>query len=86
MRVIKTAVLMPIVVMLAACSGSASDLVRPPAYAIMVGQDNDYEVDCGASLVIVDRNSTDYFFHPDGSEKTRQEFCNDYRGDTRIRR
>ena len=86
MRIVATAMLLSMVGVLTACAGSASEQVRPPSYAIAVGQDNDYEVDCGASLVIVDHYSTHHFFREDGTEKTRQQFCDEYRGDTRIGR
>lgn len=86
MRVIETVVLLSIAAVFASCAGSTSNQPRPPDYAVVVGQDNDYEVDCGASLVIVDRNSAEHFFKADGMAKTRQEFCDEYRGDTRIGR
>ena len=86
MRIRETAVLLSNLSALTACAGSAIDDRRSPSYAIAVGQDNDYEVDCGASLVIVDHFSTHHFFREDGTEKTRQEFCDEYRGDTRIGR
>jgi|GEM_PF-6536638 len=86
MRIVETAVLLSIVGVLSACAGSATERPRPPSYATVVGQDNDYEVDCGASLVIVDHFSTQHFFREDGTEKTRQQFCDEYRGDTRIGR
>ena len=86
MRIVEAAVLMSIATILASCAGSMVDRPRPPDYAVTVGQDNDYEVDCGASLVIVDRNSSQDFFNADGSAKTRQQFCDEYRGDTLINR
>lgn len=71
--------------LLLSCVGSAETTQRrPPAYATLVGI-SDYEVRCGSSTVIVTNNAIDRFFHEDGTEKSRQEFCSENRSDTRIR-
>lgn len=71
---------------LVSCAGSPVDDRRAPSYAPMVGIDNDYEVQCGASLVIIDRYSVGDFYNADGTEKSRGQFCDEYRGNTRIGR
>lgn len=71
---------------LVSCAGSSVDDRRAPSYASIVGVDNDYEVQCGTSVVIVDRYSVGYFYNEDGTEKSRGQFCDEYRGDTRINR
>lgn len=74
------------VALLVSCAGSPVDDRRAPSYASAVGINNDYEVQCGAGVVIIDHYSVGYFFNEDGSEKSRGQFCDEYRGDTRIGR
>ena len=83
---IRTTILSLLVLpLLVACASNNEDSVRrPPNYATLVDIDN-YEVLCGTAMVIVSRYSTEIFFNDDETEKTRQEFCAEYRGDTRIR-
>jgi len=87
MSKIRTALLgLLLLPLLAACVGTnESSVRRPPNYATLVGID-DYEVLCGSSMVIVSRYSIEIFFNEDDTAKTRKEFCDQYHGDTRIRR
>ena len=74
-----------VVPVLVACASDPNNTVRrPPAYATPVGVD-DFEVRCGASRVITPYFSVDIYYKEDGTAKTREEFCQQYRSDTRIR-
>jgi hypothetical protein len=48
--------------------------LRAPNYASPVGADN-WEVNCGRDVAIIDDDSLDEFYNPDGSVKTYIEFC-----------
>lgn len=62
--------------LLTAC-GSSGDIRQAPRYAAISGSDS-YRVTCmenSGREIYVRYNALDTFFHPDGSEKTREEFC-----------
>lgn len=72
--------------LVACASGSdGTPRLQPPSYASSVG-DGDFEVLCGRARVYVMRNSRGDFDKPDGSQKTHEEFCTEYRPGTVIGR
>ncbi|MES3007983.1 MAG: hypothetical protein V4751_09455 [Pseudomonadota bacterium] len=66
-------------------SSSARPRLQPPGYAGVIG-DNAFRVYCGTTAVVMPRHSMKNFYKEDGAEKTREEFCEEYRSDTLIRR
>lgn len=73
-------------VLLAACATS-DDRADIPAYAIMIDSAG-YRVRCtepGVRDIYVRHDARDTFFHPDGSEKTREEFCAESAYGSRVR-
>lgn len=58
--------------------------VLPPGYAII--EDGNFRIRCGMTNVFLAGAEFWSFFKPDGTEKTRSEFCADHRSDTRISR
>lgn len=63
-------------VLMAACSSSDGG-TRVPEYALMIDSTG-YRVRCtapGVREIYVRHDARDTFFHPDGSEKTHEEFC-----------
>jgi len=62
--------------LLSACA-SSSDTREAPSYAVRNTMDT-FRVSCGESSPrssYVRYDAMDVFFHPDGSEKTHEEFC-----------
>lgn len=58
--------------------------VLPPGYAII--EDGNFRIRCGMTNVFLAGAEFWSFFKPDGTEKSRSEFCADHRSDTRISR
>lgn len=87
------AVLLSLVLLLqVACAGTGTGTGTgersryvPPNYASVVG-DGNFEVRCGMSRIYVMRASIQNFRKPDGSSKTRAEFCEPYWSNTNIDR
>ena len=69
--------IMLVPMLLAACA-SSDDIRQPPSYAIRDTVDT-FRVSCDEDSsprsVYVRYDSLDVFFHPDGSEKSQDEFC-----------
>lgn len=73
---------------LASCASdggqSQQPMVLPPGYAII--EDGNFRIRCGMTNVFLAGAEFWSFFKPDGTEKSRSEFCADHRSDTRISR
>lgn len=72
--------------MLAACATS-DDSAGVPDYALMIDSSG-YRVRCtapGVREIYVRHDARDTFFHPDGSEKTQEEFCAESAYGSRVR-
>ncbi len=82
------AVMSGCVAMLVSCvsDGGQSEqpVVMPPGYAII--EDGNFRIRCGMTNVFLAGAEFWSFFKPDGTEKSRSEFCADHRSDTRISR
>ncbi len=63
---------------------SQQPMVLPPGYAII--EDGNFRIRCGMTNVFLAGAEFWSFFKPDGTEKSRSEFCADHRSDTRISR
>ncbi len=63
---------------------SEQPVVMPPGYAII--EDGNFRIRCGMTNVFLAGAEFWSFFKPDGTEKSRSEFCADHRSDTRISR
>ncbi len=63
---------------------SQQRMVLPPGYAIL--EDGNFRIRCGMTNVFLAGAEFWSFFTPDGTEKSRSEFCADHRSDTRISR
>ena len=76
-----------IFVTLGACS-SSDGIREAPSYALNAGN-NSYSVNCvdgSQREILVRRTSVDVFYHPDGSQKTREEFCDESSSRPRTQR
>lgn len=72
----RTALVMVASLLLAACA-SNGEIRRAPSYAIMLDTQS-YQVLCpnlGVREIYVRFDNVDTFYHADGREKTREEFC-----------
>jgi hypothetical protein len=87
---------LPAVVMLVAgCSASIAPVNNPkrtPNYAKYssytggVVNQISYEVDCVDRVIYIDRHEKELFYREDGSQRTREEFCQNYDSISRARR
>lgn len=72
--------------LLAACATSGNS-TGVPDYVMMIDSSG-YRVRCtapGVREIYVRHDARDTFFHPDGSEKTHEEFCEESAYGSRVR-